>query len=174
MFGTATYGMLVVAVATLVLSFSTIARAERSLSKEELQFARRVQMWIQRKRGWHADKLPMIRFVSDRKLKEMYYGKAPGSDTPPVRALFEIGARTIYLLREWRLDNIRDQGTLVHEVAHYLQVSNQVEVACLAAYNKDAYLLQFEWLREHGIDHPREFLEMDDLSFFIITQCPIY
>jgi hypothetical protein len=49
-----------------------------------------------------------------------------------------------------------------------------VKVACNAAYNRKAYQLQMDWLQEQGVKDPREFLEIEDLAFIMLTHCPIY
>jgi hypothetical protein len=134
----------------------------------------RFMSWVFAKTGWSAEKPPTIVFVSSDRLEEMYYGRNASPGQASVRALFEVSTKTIYLPDQWDADSLRDRGTLLHELTHYLQITNNVKVACNAAYNRKAYQLQMDWLQEQGVKDPREFLEIEDLAFIMLTHCPIY
>ena len=55
---------------------------------------------------------------------------------------------------------------------HHLQAANNVRVPCPAALEREAYNLQFKWLREQGVADPYEFTELNVLTVILATSCP--
>ncbi len=130
--------------------------------------------WVVAKTGWAIQKPPTIRFVPSAQLAEMYYGKQNAPNLAPVRSLYAIKTHILYLPNTWNPGDLRDKGTLLHELAHHLQVLNRIQVVCVAEYDRQSYELQMAWLREHGVDDPYKFLKINPLTLFIMTQCPDY
>lgn len=139
-----------------------------------LNIVTRFITWITARTGWLEKHPPTIQLVPPGQLNKMYFGKGSGSRSVTIRALYDKKADTIYLPSTWSADNLRDRSYLLHELVHHLQNLNKVEAACYNAYNIKAYQLQFEWLREHGIQNPRSFLNIGPIVLFMSGQCPLY
>ena len=50
----------------------------------------------------------------------------------------------------WDPDSVRAQSYLVHELVHHAQLISRRVYPCHAAKEREAYMLQNEWLRQHG------------------------
>ena len=81
-------------------------------------------------------------------------------------------AHIVYLAKKWNPNDLRDRSYLLHELIHHLQALNNVETARLAANERPTYELQLEWLREQGIQDPYKFLDIDEFTIALISQCP--
>ncbi len=97
--------------------------------------------WIASKTGWKAASVPRIEVRTSRDLAIMFFGNAEGYE----------GVRPL------ALDNLLDQGILLHELVHHMQVSNSIEFDCREETERQAYRLQVAWLREHGGAQPYAF-----------------
>lgn len=57
----------------------------------------------------------------------------------------------IYLREEaWNPESFRAQSYLVHELVHHIQLVSHRSYPCHAVKEREAYMLQNEWLQEHG------------------------
>ena len=128
--------------------------------------------WIVAKTGWTNSEPPRIVFLTKKEIMEMLLQRPNG---PPedvsCQALYSHNDGIIYLTKDWRCSDPRDRGTLLHELVHHLQKLNGVKARCLAEYERQAYDLQLEWLREHGVQDPYKFLDVDEFTIHIISQC---
>jgi hypothetical protein len=127
--------------------------------------------WIVAKTGWVVQEPPPIRFVSQTQLDEMYCGGNSSSNDIHPCALYSNKSHMIYLPDKWNPNDLHDRSALLHELVHHLQALNNVKAKCLAAYEPQAFDLQFEWLREQGIQDPYNFLGINRLTILIISQC---
>lgn len=127
--------------------------------------------WIKSKTGWTVSDVPPIRFVTEARLREMYFGRPDGADSTKVHAIYSDEDHTIYLPNTWNPESLFDRSALLHEIVHHLQVRNDVKADCPAAYNKQAFYLQLDWLHEQGVEDPYEFLKIDDRYIFYDSRC---
>jgi len=58
-----------------------------------------------------------------------------------------------------------------YELVHHLQQLNNVKAPCLAANEPQAYHLEIEWVREQGIEDPYKFLDIDEFTISLLSQC---
>ena len=68
---------------------------------------------------------------------------------PPLRAVYDAYARSIYLKRPWDAGNVHDLSTLLHELVHDVQYRNR-HWPCPRKAEWEAYRLQTAWLAERG------------------------
>ncbi len=127
--------------------------------------------WIVAKTGWTTQEPPLICFVSLGQLPKIYHGDGGASSEPEIGALYSNKTHKVYLLDNWKPDNLHDRATLLHELVHHLQRLNNVKAACLAANEPQAYHLELEWLREQGIQDPYKFLDIDEFTIRLNSQC---
>ena len=128
--------------------------------------------WIVTKTGWANAELPQIVFVTKKQLTEMLLERpnAPPEDVH-CQALYSRNDEIIYLTKDWRCSDLRDRGNLLHELVHHLQKLNNVKARCIAEFERQAYDLQLEWLREHDVQDPYKFLDIDEFTVRMISQC---
>ncbi len=86
-------------------------------------------------------------------------------------AIYRSDHRTIYVRDELDLDSIYGRSALVHELVHFAQ--NELELdqraPCSNALEWDAYRLQGEYLRQHGLKP-----DFDLFTVALRSQCPTY
>ena len=128
--------------------------------------------WIVAKTGWVIQEPPLIRFIPHTQLVEMYCGGGGGSNDLNIRALYSPKSHTIYLPVKWNSNDLRDRSALLHELVHHLQTLNNVKAKCFAAREPQAFDLEFEWLREQGIQDPYKFIDIDEFTIRLLSQCP--
>jgi len=74
---------------------------------------------------------------------------------------------TIYLPESFNIYDAWKKGVLFHELVHYVQDMNDVQVKCTAEYEKEAYPLQKQYLWEvHGLNW-----KYDELWHKLISNC---
>ena len=128
--------------------------------------------WIVAKTGWVVQEPPSIRFVPQTQLVEMYFGGNSSSNDIQIGALYLAKSHIVYLPEKWNPNDLHDRSALLHELVHHLQALNNVKAKCLAAYDRQAFDLQFEWLREQGIQDPYKFIDIDEFTIRLLSQCP--
>lgn len=128
--------------------------------------------WIVARTEWVVKEPPTICFVTNTKLVEMAYGGEGKSNDPNINALYAPKSHIVYLSEKWNPNDLRDRSYLLHELIHHLQALNNVKAACLAANERPTYELQLEWLRGQGIQDPYKFLDIDEFTIVLISQCP--
>jgi Domain of unknown function (DUF6647) len=101
----------------------------------------------------------------------MFFGHGNTPKDAPCDALYSRKDKAIYLTKEWHCGDVRQLSSLLHELAHHLQYVNHIKARYLAEHETQAYHLQIEWLRSHGIDDPYKFLDIDELTIRVISQC---
>jgi hypothetical protein len=127
--------------------------------------------WIVSKTKWVARQPPSICSVSQRQLLKIYDGDENTSNDLQIHALYSIKTHNVYLVENWNPADLHDRAALLHELVHYLQQLNNVKARCLAANEPQAYHLQIEWLREQGIEDPYKFLDIDEFTISLLSQC---
>ena len=113
---------------------------------------------------------PLVEKVSPRGLVEMNFGENP-PENASVTALYSRATKTVYLREGWRADDLRDRATLLHELVHHVQETRRLSYPCVAARERDAYYLQLQWLREHGVSDPYAFLEINEFTILVYSMC---
>ena len=128
--------------------------------------------WIVAKTKWGVREPPTVCFVKSDQLIDMAYGGEGIPDAPRINGLYAPAGHIVYLSEKWNLNDLRDRSYLLHELIHHLQAINNVKTGCLAANERLAYELQLEWLCEQGIRDPYKFLDIDEFTITLISQCP--
>ena len=128
-------------------------------------------VWIVAKTGWVVQEPPQIHFIPHTRLVEMYCGGMASSNNLDIRALYSPKNHIIYLPEKWNPNDLHDRSALLHELVHHLQALNKVKAKCLAACEPQAFHLQIEWLREQGIQDPHKFIDVDEFTISVISQC---
>jgi hypothetical protein len=115
--------------------------------------------------------LPVVEQVSQLELAELFVGKgnkAQGflskddkervykSLASSLEAVYAADKNTIYLGKKIDPQSAYGRSVVVHELIHFLQKTHQAEttVACRNALEKDAYLIQADYMKQHGLKPP--------------------
>ncbi len=166
------------AVVALVMPINAQSQEDCSNTKETVRLERSVVVadliaWIIARTQWVVQKPPpTICFVTNTQLAEIAYGGKARPNDLSIKALYGFKTHVVYLSGSWNPNDLRDRSYLVHELTHHLQTLNNVEAPCRAKRERMAFDLQFEWLREQGIQDPYEFLDIDELTIRLISECP--
>jgi hypothetical protein len=127
--------------------------------------------WIAANSNLVAAEPPHITFVPKHEMRELYYGAKKANEFFRVQAFYLPDKTTIVLPATWRASELRDRSVLLHELVHHLQKSNNIKAPCPAVWERQAYNLQFAWLREQGVEDPYEFIETNVLTVIMLTAC---
>lgn len=114
--------------------------------------------------------LPQVKFISSEEMSQIFNVNVDCSDTT-VKALYHIKNKIIYLHEDWDQSNLIDRSFLLHELVHHRQRKEGYE--CREKKEKEAYELQFKYLRENDVKDPKKVLNIGDLFYVIITSCEI-
>ena len=125
--------------------------------------------WIIAQTGWSAADRPPIHFVAPSELIRL--SGSPENNGLEVQALYSVSEGSIYLPQEWLPNDARQKSALLHELVHHVQRSNNIDLPCVAAYERQAYDLQIKWLREQGVDDPYALIETNELSIYMLSVC---
>lgn len=128
-------------------------------------------LWIGANTGYNVD-LPQPTIVQlDQDALEHVYTQGSGMSADTVlHGFYDPETDTIYLPRSFNQYNVWHKGILLHELVHYVQDMNQVQVNCNAELEKDAWPLQKKYLSEmHGVEW-----NYDELWFKLISNCQTY
>ena len=121
--------------------------------------------WIVAKTGLTATAPPRIVQIPIEQMVEM-----TGSTARP-QAIYVRKERTIYLRNDWTPDTLLNRATLLHELVHHLQETNNVQAPCERAQEADAYHLELDWLGQQGVDDPYGFLGTNELEIMLRSIC---
>jgi hypothetical protein len=127
--------------------------------------------WIAGKTGWKPVSVPRIEARSSRELAAMFFGDAEGYEGVRPLALYARNEHILFLADELALDNLLDQSILLHELVHHMQVSNNIAFDCREEAERQAYQLQAQWLREHGVAQPYAFIGIPEAQIEGLS-CP--
>lgn len=123
---------------------------------------------------YHGEQLPTIRTAEQQELKEQLYGdrrvrdlQARGSKVPQVLAIYNNDKNEIIYWQQLDLSQYQYHHILVHELVHFLQMTNSVEYNCPAELEIVAYDIQLKWQRT--VDHNSPRPKQSSLDF--ITGC---
>ena len=134
-------------------------------------FAQRVDelvRWIAAHSGYPAElkAAPRFVFLSPAAIRHSFSGSSSmgyADQTSAVQAAQTRG--TIYLPDSFALG--RDDYILVHELVHHLQEESGKPFACLAAREREAYVIQTRFVQETGIG------ETPNDMFMLMLRCDI-
>ena len=113
----------------------------------------------------HVRHPPTFVFLSPDRIRHAFSGSAMGyrSETSSVRAAQTNG--TIYLPETFTLG--RDDYILLHELVHHLQDESGKQFECLAAREREAYVLQTKFVQQHGAG------EVPNDMYMLLLRCDI-
>ena len=125
--------------------------------------------WIVAQTGLSAADHPPIHFMTPTEMA-LRHGWAENGGLE-LQALYNPSDGSIYLPQQWAPNDLRQKSTLLHELVHHVQRPNNVELPCVAAYERQAYDLQIKWLREQGVDDPYDLIKTNELSIYMLSTC---
>jgi Domain of unknown function (DUF6647) len=128
--------------------------------------------WIAAHSNLAAARPPQIKFVPKHEMEERYYGAKHRQQFSHLQAFYLPDKMTIYLPNTWHADDLRDRSVLLHELVHHLQKTNHFKTSCPAVWERQAYELQFDWLRERGIKDPYALINTNALTVAMLGMCP--
>ncbi|MDR3450376.1 MAG: hypothetical protein P4M15_11645 [Alphaproteobacteria bacterium] len=102
--------------------------------------------WVEHATGVHMQALPRT-IASTEKLQSAL--AMEGVQKARAAAAYLPG-RILISNAVWDPDSIRAQSYLVHELVHHAQLVSRRVYPCGAAKEREAYMLQNEWLKQHG------------------------
>jgi hypothetical protein len=122
--------------------------------------------WIGLQTGLPVPPPPQIEMVSEQAMMKL-------TSLPfAVRGAFDSETATVYLRDDWKAGDLRSGVTLLHELVHHVQVRAAIPVRCPAEREVQAYNLSVKWLEQRGVRDPYAFLEIDEFTVFVFSQCP--
>jgi hypothetical protein len=125
--------------------------------------------WIVAQTGLSAPDGPPIHFATAMEMAVRY--GSPENSGLDLQALYNRTEGAIYLPRQWLPEDLRQKSALLHELVHHVQKSNNIELPCVAAYERQAYDLQIKWLREQGVDDPYALIGINELGIYMVSVC---
>ena len=125
--------------------------------------------WIVAQTGLSAPDHPPIHFATPAEMAVRY--GSPESSRLELQGLYHRTEGAIYLPRQWLPDDLRQKSALLHELVHHVQRSNNLELPCMAAYERQAYDLQVKWLREQEVDDPYALIGINELGIYMLSVC---
>lgn len=125
--------------------------------------------WIVAQTGLFVPDHPRIHFVTSTEMAVRY--GSPENSGLDLQALYDHSDGSIYLPQGWRPDDLRQKSTLLHELVHHVQRSNNIVLPCMAAYERQAYELQIKWLRQEGVTDPYELINTNELGIYMVSVC---
>jgi hypothetical protein len=125
--------------------------------------------------AWIADHSPYADTAARIALPDIAFCR-PGEDIPlggedmlvepDMRAAYDPDARRIFLTLPWDAEDTFDSSILLHELVHHVQMQAR-GWDCINAAEWEAYHLQDTWLRDQGVMH-----EFDWMQIFFLSRCP--
>ncbi len=125
--------------------------------------------WIVAQTGLSVPDHPPINFAAPADMT-LRYG-SPENNELELQGLYNRTEGAIYLPRQWLPDDLRQKSALLHELVHHVQKFNNVDLPCMAAYERQAYDLQIKWLREQGVDDPYALIGINELGIYMVSVC---
>ena len=138
-----------------------------------LETLRIVATWVALNTGYPMpDVLPVVQFRSGEEMRQMAFCtetpcRAENLPAIQIVALYEHGARRILLREGTDFYSVEHQGTLVHELTHYMQeMAGKFGRYCVGLLEMEAYEIEDKWLKEHGLPPIRR-----SPAIIMATQC---
>lgn len=131
-----------------------------------------LMIWIAGETGFAIPAPPHVTLVPKEQMSELAYQREwrPKDD---VRGLYDRNTATVYLQDAWRIDELRSQTTILHELVHHMQAFNAfLQDDCAGAREEQAYALTLKWLREQGTADAYALLDLDEFTITVLTLCP--
>jgi hypothetical protein len=125
--------------------------------------------WIVAQTSLPAPDRPPIHFATAMEMAVRY--GSPEISGLELQALYNRTEGAIYLPRAWLPDDLRQKSALLHELVHHVQKSSNMELPCVAAYERQAYDLQIKWLREQGVEDPYALIGINELGIYMLSVC---
>ena len=156
--------------------FSTRRAPVRSTHKDNGSGARALNSliaayiaWIVAQTGLSVPGHPPVHLVTPAEMAKRH--GAPEVSGLELQALYNRTEGTIYLPQTWLPDDLRQKSALLHELVHHVQWSNNIDLPCVAAYERQAYDLQIKWLREQGVEDPYALIGINELGIYMLSVC---
>ena len=154
--------------AALALLLACAPASAASPSEALLQRVDELVRWIAAHSGYAVElkAVPRFVFLSPEAIRHAFSGSSSmgyADQTSSVQAAQTRGA--IYLPENFALG--RDDYILVHELVHHLQDENGKRFACLAAREREAYVIQMQFVQETGIG------EAPNDMYMLMLRCDI-
>lgn len=115
--------------------------------------------------------LPQVEFVSSEEMRSLF-GMEKVCCGAILNGLYQIEDKIIYLHEDWDQYDLLDRSFLLHELVHHHQ--KKEGYACREEKEKEAYELQFKYLKENATDNPKEVLHINDIFYIIMTTCSVF
>jgi hypothetical protein len=125
--------------------------------------------WIVAQTGLTIPARPPIHFATAMEMATRY--GSPENSALELQGIYNRTEGAIYLPQQWLPDDLRQKSALLHELVHHVQKSNNMELPCIAAYERQAYDLQIKWLREQGVDDPYALIGINELGIYMLSVC---
>jgi hypothetical protein len=125
--------------------------------------------WIVAQTGLSSPDHPPIHFATPAEMAMRY--DSPENSRLDLQGLYDRAEGAIYLPRQWAPDDLRQKSALLHELVHHVQKSNNMDLPCVAAYERQAYDLQIKWLREQGVEDPYALIGINELGIYMVSVC---
>lgn len=113
---------------------------------------------------------PRVRFLEQRQVAALRYGRADVADVDEVVAVYEPLTRTIVLPDSWDAGDPADLSVLVHEIVHHLQREAGALHRCPEEGEEMAFAAQERWLGQFGLSLEESF-GIDPFSLKMRTSC---
>ena len=154
--------------AAVALMLACAPASAASPSEAFLQRVDALVRWIAANSGYAAElkQTPRFVFLTPEAIRHSFSGSSSmgyADQTSAVQAAQTRG--TIYLPESFALG--RDDYILVHELVHHLQDESGKRFACLAAREREAYVIQTKFVQETGIG------ETPNDMFMLMLRCDI-
>jgi len=119
--------------------------------------------------------LPTLTFMSQNEIHYMATNSTLDEATFfRVRASYLPETNTIYLPYDANINTLHFESMLLHELVHHVQNINGISYPCNGHVEKDAYLLEVEYLLQKGVEDPYELMGLHPLTLIFLTQCHTY
>jgi hypothetical protein len=143
-----------------------------TLDNKQDEMIKKLLQWVGDNSSFNVDNedLPNVLQVSSNEILETAYkGKLPkkfDAEKLQIFGLYNYSNKTIYLLDTVDLDSADGKAILIHELVHYLQYQygNDQQVNCKNELERLAYLLEAEYLDDHGQRKPFSNKHIDRVS----------
>lgn len=130
-----------------------------------------LSIWLSALHGFaDIQSAPRVRFLEQRQVAALRYGRADVTDVDDVVAVYEPLTRTIVLPETWNAGDPADMSVLVHEIVHHLQRESRALHRCPEEGEEMAYAAQEHWLGQFGLSLEESF-GIDAFSLKMRTSC---
>lgn len=119
---------------------------------------------------------PYVELTTAEQLWSLRYPTIPFETRKhDVAAIYDWSTLTMYLPEDFDPSSLENVSFVVHELAHHLQVVNEVDPARYCPFRsveRLAYDAQFAFLSAAGIEDPMAYIGIDPFLHLLVTSCP--